>query len=149
MIKQNKNFLLGFLFCIIFAFFSIKDDKNKKSETLNLTAQFNLIDGISYGSEIRMSGLEIGIVSEIGLIKNKPVLNLEIKKNTLIPIDSSISIQTDGLFGSKFLSIEPGGEKKMLKSSDSFLYSEDSILIEDLLQKIIKLGDSKMKGKLL
>ena len=39
--------------------------------------------------------------------------------------------------------IEIGGSDKMIKENEFFSYYEDSILIEDLLNKIIELGESK------
>ena len=59
--------------------------------------------------------------------------------------NSSVSIQTDGLFGKKFLLIEVGGNDNYLKDGDKFSFSEDSIVIEELLGKIIEIGE-KNKG---
>ena len=72
---------------------------------------------------------------------------LAIEKKRLIPDDSSLSIQTDGLFGSKFLSLEPGGTNNYLKNDDEIIFTEDSLLVQDLLRKIINLGETK-KGNL-
>ena len=44
-------------------------------------------------------------------------------------------------FGSKFLLIELGGVEETLKAGDSFSFAEDSILLQDLLQNIIKIGE--------
>ena len=66
-----------------------------------------------------------------------------VNKNLKISNDSSISIQTDGLFGSKFLVIEIGGEENFLNNGDTFSYTEDSILLQELLDNIIQLGESK------
>ena len=66
---------------------------------------------------------------------------MKIKKNLSISDDSSVSIQTDGLFGSKFLMIEMGGTNNFMKNGDYFSFTEDSIMIQDLLQNIIKIGE--------
>ena len=58
---------------------------------------------------------------------------MKIAKYLNISDDSSVSIQTDGLFGSKFLMIEMGGTYKFMKNGDYFSFTEDSILIQDLL----------------
>ena len=49
-------------------------------------------------------------------------------KNIYLPDDSSIAIQTDGLFGAKFMLIEIGGNDKMIKENEFFSFYEDSIL---------------------
>ena len=66
---------------------------------------------------------------------------MKISKNLNISDDSSVSIQTDGLFGSKFLMIEMGGTDNFMKNGDYFSFTEDSILIQDLLENIIKIGE--------
>ena len=68
---------------------------------------------------------------------------MKIKKDLNISDDSSVSIQTDGLFGSKFLMVEMGGTTNFLNNGDSFSFTEDSILIQDLLENIIKIGEKK------
>ena len=47
-------------------------------------------------------------------------------------------------FGKKYLSIEPGGMDEYLRNDDNLSFTEDSILIQDLLNKIIEIG--KIKG---
>ena len=73
--------------------------------------------------------------------KNYPIIKMKIAKNLDISDDSSVSIQTDGLFGSKFLMIEMGGTNNFMKNGDYFSFTEDSILIQDLLENIIKIGE--------
>ena len=86
-----------------------------------------------------ISGISVGFVNDIILDNSYPKISMMINENLKITRDSSISIQTDGLFGSKFLVIEIGGEEEYLKSMNSFSYVEDSILLQDLLDNIIKL----------
>jgi len=45
------------------------------------------------------------------------------------------------LFGAKFLLIEIGGSEESMLENDFFSFYEDSILVEDLLKKIIELGE--------
>ena len=71
------------------------------------------------------------------------MVSISIDKNIILPNDSSISIQTDGLFGDKFMLIEIGGSEESMNENDFFSFYEDSILVEDLLRKIIELGEMK------
>ena len=68
-------------------------------------------------------------------------LQLTVDKKLKISSDSSVSIQTDGLFGSKFLVIEIGGMESYMKDGDAFSFAEDSMLIQDLLKNIISIGE--------
>ncbi len=118
------------------------DRKKNIGSMINLFATFNKIDGLNIGDNVMISGISVGFINDIILDNSYPKISMMVNENLKITRDSSISIQTDGLFGSKFLVIEIGGEEEYLKSNDSFSYVEDSILLQDLLDKIIKIGES-------
>lgn len=141
--NSKKNFYLGVFVLLACIYLLSKEHKENYSDLLQLKAKFNRIDGILIGSDIRISGIKVGQVINFELENNKPTLYFTLKKDVIVPNDSSISIQTDGLFGSKYLTIEPGGSSKNLVNSGQINYTEDSILIEDLLNKIIHLGKTK------
>ena len=117
---------------------------NDFSSLFTAKAKFNRIDGLLLGSEVRLSGVVVGKVIKIGLNQNKPEVLISLNKGIGIPSDSSISIQTDGLFGGKYLSLEPGGSFDHIKNGDEIIFTEDSMLIEELLSKIIKIGENKL-----
>ena len=68
-----------------------------------------------------ISGVNVGYVEEVILKKKLSFNKNENKKDLNISDDSSVSIQTDGLFGSKFLMVEMGGTTNFLNNGDSFL----------------------------
>ena len=136
------KFFLGFFFTVIMFDLMLIDRKNNRNDMVNLFATFNKIDGLSVGDHVMISGIRVGFVNDIILENSYPKISMMIDESLNITRDSSISIQTDGLFGSKFLVIEIGGEEEYLKSNDSFSYVEDSILLQDLLDNIIKIGES-------
>ena len=136
------KFFLGFFFTVIMFDLMLIDRKNNRNDMVNLFATFNKIDGLNVGDNVMISGISVGFVNDIILENSYPKISMMIDENLNITRDSSISIQTDGLFGSKFLVIEIGGEEEYLKSNDSFSYVEDSILLQDLLDNIIKIGEN-------
>lgn len=146
--RRLLKFFLGFFALVFLLKLMLIENKTKNVDYLVLNASFNKIDGIQVGTPVMISGIEIGNVSEINLKNNYPILILRILKNLKISNDSSISIQTDGLFGNKFLSIEIGGTDQYFKDGDKFSFTEDSILVEELLEKIITLGEKNKKGNL-
>ena len=148
---MNKRLLKFFLGCFAVALLlklMLIENKTTNDDYFLLKASFNKIDGIQVGTPVMISGIEIGNVSEINLKNNYPTLILRILKNLKISNDSSISIQTDGLFGNKFLSIEIGGTDQFFNDGDKFSFTEDSILVEELLEKIIAIGEKNKKGNL-
>ena len=139
------KFFFGIFMVLILVELMFVDRHNSKDNYYDLLATFNKIDGVNEGILVMISGVTIGYVDEVMLNKNYPVLKMKIKKGLRISDDSSVSIQTDGLFGSKFLSIEMGGNDNYLASGDSFSFAEDSMLIQDLLTNIIQLGEKNKK----
>lgn len=139
------KFFFGIFMVLILVELMFVDRHNSNDNYYDLLATFNKIDGVNEGILVMISGVTIGYVDEVMLNKNYPVLKMKIKKGLRISDDSSVSIQTDGLFGSKFLSIEMGGNDNYLVSGDSFSFTEDSMLIQDLLTNIIQLGEKNKK----
>ena len=141
------KFFLGILMVLILVELMFVDRHDSNDKYYDLIATFNKIDGVNEGNLVMISGVNVGYVDKVVLNKNYPVLKMKIKKGLRISDDSSVSIQTDGLFGSKFLSIEMGGSDNYLVSGDSFSFAEDSMLIQDLLKNIIQLGEKNKKWK--
>ena len=140
-----KKFFYGIMAFIILLNL-ILTNKNRVGEDVNnYFATFNKIDGVSVGTDVVISGIKVGEVKEIFIKDNYPNISMNVNKNLEISDDSSVSIQTDGLFGKKFLLIEIGGNDVYLKNGEKFSFSEDSIVIEELLGKIILIGE-KNKG---
>ena len=143
-IRITKFFYGITVFIILFNL--IFTEKNiRGGDVNNYLATFNKVDGVSVGTDVVISGIKVGQVNQVFIKDNYPQISMNINKNLKISDDSSVSIQTDGLFGKKFLLIEIGGNDVYLKSGEKFSFSEDSIVIEELLGKIILIGE-KNKG---
>ena len=140
-----KKFFYGIIAFIILLNLVLTEKNSKGGDENNYFATFNKIDGVSVGTDVVISGIKVGEVKEIFIEDNYPQISINVNKNIEISDDSSVSIQTDGLFGKKFLLIEIGGNDVYLKNGEKFSFSEDSIVIEELLEKIILIGE-KNKG---
>ena len=140
-----KKFVYGIIAFIVLLNLVLTEKNAVEGDVNNYFATFNKIDGVSVGTDVVISGIKVGEVKEIFIKDNYPQISIYVKKNIEISDDSSISIQTDGLFGKKFLLIEIGGNNVYLKNGEKFSFSEDSIVIEELLGKIILIGE-KNKG---
>ena len=140
-----KKFVYGIIAFIVLLNLVLTEKNSVEGDVNNYFATFNKIDGVSVGTDVVISGIKVGEVKEIFIKDNYPQISINVNKNIDISDDSSLSIQTDGLFGKKFLLIEIGGNNVYLKNGEKFSFSEDSIVIEELLGKIILLGE-KNKG---
>lgn len=134
------------LFCAIFFFVSsFKSAKVSSSGGYYLVAKFENIDGIAGGSDVKISGVKIGTVEDQTLDENdfRATLKININSNVKIPTDSSAKIASEGLLGSKYLAISPGGNEEILKEGEEIAFTQSSVNLEDLLGKFIFGSDSK------
>ena len=74
-------------------------------------------------------------------------MKLEIKDTIQIPDDSSAAIVSSGIMGNKYIEIDVGGSEDMLNEGDEFSYTQDAMVIEELVDRIISLGKANRKKK--
>lgn len=109
-----------------------------QGDTYALSGRFGQADGVAPGTEVRMAGLPVGEVTDMRLDQYyRAVLTMRISSDIQLPIDSAAMIQTDGLLGGKFVELEPGGALDILEPGDQLDYTQDSVIIESLLAKVV------------
>jgi phospholipid/cholesterol/gamma-HCH transport system substrate-binding protein len=106
-----------------------------------LKANFNRVDGLLPGDQVHVGGIKVGAIAAQRLTDAfKAEVTLRIDPEVKLPADTSAAIHTDGLFGAKFVVLEPGGEDRTLKNGDRITFTQDSVVVEDLLELIIAQG---------
>ncbi len=111
-----------------------------------LLARFNRTDGLLVGDLVRVAGMNVGKVVAARLDDDfKAVLTLEVKENIQLPDDSSASIVSSGLMGAKYIEIEPGGSEDMIPAGGEFAYTQDAMVVEELLDRIVSIGKANRK----
>ncbi|MGE5548021.1 MAG: outer membrane lipid asymmetry maintenance protein MlaD [Solirubrobacterales bacterium] len=109
-----------------------------------LMARFNRADGIAIGSDVRLSGVSVGkVVGQTLDPSFRAVLTFRIAPNIALTADSAAAIKTDGLLGAKYVELQPGADDGILKPGQEITYTQDAMVIEELLDKIIQQGKSK------
>jgi len=120
---------LVIILALAFLFYGFSITDNTSGSNYKVSAVFNRIDGIQNGSDVRLSGIKIGTVSGSFLDQNtyEAKLYFLIENDIKIPEDSSAKITSDGLLGSNYISIEPGGSEIFLKENGEIIYTQGSI----------------------
>lgn len=142
MSKQSVNTLVGALVVAVgvTAFLmSQRRDAVDIPDGYELKASFGSIDGVSKGTKVLLTGLQVGQVDRFTYneTRQRAMLTMSIKDGIEIPLDSVVMIVTDGLLGPKYLKIQAGGDTEMMKPGGQFDYTQDSIVFEEILQKVI------------
>ena len=132
--KYHLKFgVIFFLFLLIF--FSLSKNINNK-DTISFVATFNYVEGINNKAEVQLAGIKIGYVDKIMLSHDGVTINGYIDSEYEIPQDSIIKIKSDGIFGKKALSIEPGFGEYMDKSKQKYVFNQtqDSYSVDMFLR---------------
>ena len=104
-----------------------------------LYADFEHIDGLYVGSEVRLAGVKVGTVTSARIDPQtyQAIVGFDVENQIKLPKDTSATITSDGLLGSKYLSLGPGGDTADLKPGATLTITQGSISIEELLGKFI------------
>jgi ABC-type transport system involved in resistance to organic solvents, periplasmic component len=109
-----------------------------------LHARFSRADGIGIGSDVRVSGISVGKVVEQHLGPDfRAIVTLLIEPEVSLTADTAAAIHTDGLLGAKYIELKPGGDDVMLKPGQDISYTQDSMVLEDLMDLIIQQAKAK------
>jgi phospholipid/cholesterol/gamma-HCH transport system substrate-binding protein len=134
--------IIGTLVIIVagyFLYFALHNQEHGKKGGYELIAKFSNVDGMAPGSAIRISGVKVGAVSKITLDPKtyQAIAHLEIEPEYHIPSDTMASINSPGLLGDKYMSLEPGSADDMLKPGDEVTNTQSSASLEKLLGQVI------------
>ena len=142
--SERREYAVGCVAALVFvAVLTISAMSNRRRESSDLqmfhiNTEFARADGIHVGSPVRIAGVNIGTVSHMDINDRfRALLTLQFKQSVALPDDTSAAIQTDGLFGAKFIEVQPGGSDKLLTSGGRIAYAQDSVIIEDLIARIV------------
>ncbi len=124
--------------------FAIGGKSTESAEGYTLSARFNRADGISIGSPVRLSGSLVGhVVGQRLDDRYRAVLTFLVRPDIQLSSDTAAVIYTDGLLGAKFVELKPGGDDTMMKPGQEIHYTQDTVVIEDLLDMIIQQAKAK------
>ena len=146
------DFLVGTIVlgvAITFFTISFKSSKISSDNGYKILAKFDNADGINIGSDIKISGVKVGTISEQNLDAEsfQAVLKFNIYNHIKIPTDSSAKIVSEGLLGSKYIAITPGGDDEFMKDGQEINFTQSSINFEELLGKFIFNGKDNNEKK--
>lgn len=102
-------------------------------------ARFNSVDGLASGNDVRIGGVKVGNVTELGIDPKdyQVVVHMTVASDIKLPEDSSASITGDGLLGGKYVRIEPGNSEQFIAPGGEIKKTKDVVVLEQLLGRII------------
>lgn len=107
--------ILGAIVAVVaigfFAFAAAQAGNTGGGDGYDLSARFQRVDGIAVGSDVRVSGVKVGVVRQVALDPETYMarLTMAIDRNVQVLDDSTARIASDGLLGGAYVAIEPAG----------------------------------------
>jgi len=121
------------------------------SSTYRLKAQFDNVEGLDAGGDVRVGGVHTGTVRNIVLPHHpgeKVAVVMDLNKSTheIIKQDSVVSIETEGLLGNQYLAISFGSQGVADVRDGDTIASQPPLEMSDLLKKASGLLDGSQQA---
>lgn len=142
--RTNEKLKLGIfviigLFIFIVAIYFIGQRQNIFAKTFSISTNFNNVNGLINGNNVRYSGINVGTVKSITMINDSTinvVMLIEEKMINHIKKDAIATIGTDGLVGNMIVNIIPGNGVDGPISSGDVIKSYTKIGTSDMLNTL-------------
>ena len=112
---------------------------NKQKDGYNISLIFGSSAGLKKGDHVKISGINVGKITKLGLDLSdyNAMINIKLNNEIRIPDDSKARITSSSLLGGNFLDIIPGSSETFLKENDTIYDTSDSVSFVDLLGKMV------------
>jgi phospholipid/cholesterol/gamma-HCH transport system substrate-binding protein len=123
----------------LFLFFAYTTSQVRAVQGYPVTAQFDSIDGIRVGSDVRIAGVKVGSVVDDRLSPKTYLVTvrMSITPEYKLPEDTVAEIVSSSLLGDKYMSLVPGGSDKMIPPDGRIKYTQAPVSLENLIGQMI------------
>ena len=149
--KRNAiETVLGGLVLVVaamFLLFAYSTANIRSVKGYQVTADFLKVGGLTRGSDVRVSGITIGTVSDQQLDPKtfSARVTMTIKPEVQLPTDTVASIVGEGLLGGKYVNLTPGQAKERIPAGGKVAQAKDFQSLEDMVGQIIFLATQDPK----
>lgn len=125
--------------CAVFGVFVYSKGQWQSTQGYEVIAKFDRIDGLIRGSEVRLSGVKVGTITDIHLDPQTflAVVHMNIAPHVVLPTDSSAEIVSDGLLGGKSMALVPGAEDVTILPGGEIKFTQAAVSLESLIGQFI------------
>ncbi|MCC5794405.1 MAG: outer membrane lipid asymmetry maintenance protein MlaD [Chromatiales bacterium] len=131
---------LGFAALLFLATQTTGLDEFFEDSGYSVTARFTEVAGLRPRAPVTMAGVTIGRVESIRFDRYRldAVVTLRIRSEyDTIPEDSTASILTAGLLGSKYIGLTPGGADESLEEGSEIFLTQSAVVLEQLVSRFL------------
>src|SRR5580700_11140060 len=133
----------------LFLFFAYNTSQLRSVQGYELTANFEHIDGIRDGSDVRISGIKVGSV--LGTVLDPKTflatVTMSVEPAVKLPDDTVAEILSSSLLGDKYMSLVPGGSEKDIAPGGRIKFTQSSVSLEHLIGQMMFSPPAKKPGE--
>ena len=121
-------------------FFYEKTSAATGANQYTVSAFFENAEGVTEGTDVRVSGVTIGQVTGYTLEEEFPFrarLQLSINDRYDLPLDSSAAISSEGILGGTYVKLIPGGDTETLREGDQIMNTQGSVDLMSMVGQFI------------
>lgn len=96
----------------------------------HLVVQLADAGGLERGDRVRLAGVEVGTVRQVGLRAGAVLAEITVDQDLSLPRDSRVSLQASGAFGGRYLALEAGKSATLLARGDTLTARNTPTLAE-------------------
>ena len=105
---------------------------------LRIYAVFDQTGGLKQRAPVEIAGVKVGQVAEITLNPDfRARVALDLRDGLELPVDTSASIVTAGVLGDRYVSLQLGGDDRMLQPGEEISFTESAVILERLIGKLV------------
>lgn len=125
--------------CIVFGVFVYSASQWQTPKGYEVIAKFDRIDGLMKGSDVRLSGVKVGTITDIHLDPETflAVVHMNVAPHVALPTDSSAEIVSDGLLGGKTMVLIPGADDVIILPGGEIKFTQAAVSLESLIGQFI------------
>ena len=111
-----------------------------KKEGYIVHVYFKNIAGLDEKTKVKIAGVDAGVIEKLELKDGEAKLTISINKGIQLFSDASASIKASGLLGDKYLDIETGSKKPILKKGDTIKNVVEVVDLDDMVRNLSKVS---------
>jgi len=127
------------LVAAVFLVFAYSSSNLRDTSGYTVVARFNSVEGVSNGTDVRLSGIKVGSVTGQRLDPDTYLaeLSISLDDSVKLPSDTVAKIQSDGLLGGTYVALTPGAEEEMIGDGGEIRYTQDPVNLTDLIGRFM------------
>lgn len=113
-----------------------------------LKAEFDNVAGVNTGTDVRLAGIKVGTVVAQTLNPDnyQAVVTMTIDPKLKLTDDTTAKITSEGLLGSNFVALDPGGSETLLTDGGEIVNTQGAVDIWSLISRAMFEGKGGGSG---